>query len=395
MKSPQSLRPSGDRRIARLFMAALRAAGYGIELASEFRSWQGNGNQTEIERLEKLGRKEADCLITHYRSLPESARPCGWFTYHLYHKAPDFIGPAVCQALDIPYFLGEASVAQKQQNGPWSAGFDQSVAAIKQAARIFSLNPVDNQGLLSVTAEEKLCTIPPFLDQVFPQPGDRQGLRQSLGSALRISGDAYWLVAVAMMRQDAKLQSYQQLARTIDCLERKDWHLLIVGDGTAELIVRDYFRFDTDRRVHFLGRRDQAFIQQLMIAADLFVWPAINEAIGMVALEALSCGLPAVCGHSGGINQIIKNDETGVLIDDPESQDAPNRFVLAIEQLLASPETLVEMSEASIQRFHREHTLHSVANKLRSEIDPFVNRLDSPAEPLIKTGRSPTITTAE
>jgi len=62
-------------------------------------------------------------LLAHYRALPRAEQPALWFTYHLYHKAPDHIGPVVARQLGIPYVLAEASYAAKQARGPsaWCA----------------------------------------------------------------------------------------------------------------------------------------------------------------------------------------------------------------------------------------------------------------------------------
>ena len=48
--------------------------------------------------------------------------------------------------------------------------------------------------------------------------------------------------------------------------------------------------------------------------ADLFVWPAINEAFGMALLEAQASALPVVAGASGGVGGIVASGETGLLV---------------------------------------------------------------------------------
>src|SRR5258708_24281091 len=63
-------------------------------------------------------------------------RPELWFTYHLYYKAPDWLGPAVSEALGIPYVIAEASYAPKRAHGPWAFGHEGSAAAIRKAALV-------------------------------------------------------------------------------------------------------------------------------------------------------------------------------------------------------------------------------------------------------------------
>ena len=373
MKSPYSPRPSGDRTIGALLVKALTTAGFDVEIASDFRSWEGRGDPRVQEEIRIRGEKAASDLVNGYKADCPRNRPVAWFSYHLYHKSPDWIGPAVSRELDIPYFCAEASVSPRQKDGPWGAGFTASNEAIRLARKIFNLNPRDLPALSAVDGvRDRIVPLLPFLDAETPDPTSRNVRRQQLASRLRIDSDRYWLLCVAMMRDDAKLASYAQLARVAERMQRKDWMLLIVGDGPAELQVRDYFRLDKDLQIHFLGRRDSEFVLQLMSVSDLLVWPAINEAIGMTALEALAMGLPAVCGRSGGIGQIIHHGHTGLLVDNPDTPDSVDLFAEAIESLLGRPGRLAAMSVESTRRYSQCHQIAAAARTLRDHMLPFI-----------------------
>ena len=373
MKSPRASRPSGDRTIGALLVKALAAAGFDVEIASDFRSWEGRGDSRTQEEIRIRGKQAASDLVSGYRSADPRNRPAAWFSYHLYHKSPDWIGPVVSRALDIPYFCAEASVSARQSDGPWGAGFTASLEAIRLARKVFNLNPRDLPALSAVDdVRDRIVPLLPFLDAETPDPASRNVRRQQMASRLRIDSDRYWLLSVAMMRDDAKLASYAQLARVMERMQRKDWLLLIVGDGAAELQVRDYFRLDKDLQIQFLGRRDSDFVLQLMAVSDLLVWPAINEAIGMTALEALAMGLPAVCGRSGGIGQIVHHGHTGLLVDNPATPDSVDRFAEAIESLLGHPSRLAAMSAESASRFAQCHRISAAARILRDHILPFI-----------------------
>ena len=99
MKPPTHPVPSGDRRMARSFMALLGDLGHEVELASRFRSYDGAGDPLRQARLRQLGGRLVARLLRRWRDGPA---PELWFTYHLYHKAPDWLGPAVCDALRHP-----------------------------------------------------------------------------------------------------------------------------------------------------------------------------------------------------------------------------------------------------------------------------------------------------
>ncbi len=364
LKSPNHPRPSGDRRIAQLFMAALQMAGYEVELASELRAWEGQGDPRRQAEIEALGRETAARLIADYRRRPAADRPRCWFTYHLYHKAPDWLGPAVSAALGIPYVLAEASLARKQRDGPWRRGHGCAMAAVRRARVIFNLNSNDLAGLQPVVRQSAaVVSLKPFLADPDPAPAAepksnlKPQLRHDLAARRRLDPGQHWLLCVAMMRNDSKLESYRILADTSARLERRDWQLLVAGDGPAEQAVMELFDFHPPGRVHFFGRLDAAFLYPLMRASDLLVWPARNEAFGMAALESLACGLPVVAGRSGGIGDIVQHGATGILIDQPDGQS----MATEIETLLATPATLERMSAASVRAFHQSHRLDHAA----------------------------------
>src|SRR5215469_833477 len=106
LKSPDHPVPSGDRRIAQLLLAALRIAGHAPLAAARLRSWDGSGDAFRQARIAALGRQCAERIVRRARAAPETA-PEAWFTYHLYHKAPDWLGPDVATALGIPYIIAE------------------------------------------------------------------------------------------------------------------------------------------------------------------------------------------------------------------------------------------------------------------------------------------------
>ena len=113
LKPPDHPVPSGDRRVAQLFLEALRRAGHEPFVASTLRSFDGNGDPVRQAGLAGLGRRAAERLLRQWRRSPAAA-PQLWFTYHPYYKAPDWLGPAVSRALNIPYLVAEASHAAKQ-----------------------------------------------------------------------------------------------------------------------------------------------------------------------------------------------------------------------------------------------------------------------------------------
>ena len=114
MKPPSAPAPSGDRAVARLLIRALELGGHSVDLASSFRTREPTGDAARQDRLRRIGGRLAARLVRRYRAAQEPDRPAAWLTYHLYYKAPDWLGPAVAEALRIPYLVAEASHAPKR-----------------------------------------------------------------------------------------------------------------------------------------------------------------------------------------------------------------------------------------------------------------------------------------
>src|SRR3546814_17999674 len=75
------------------------------------------------------------------------------------------------------------------------------------------------------------------------------------------------------------------------------------------------FAWALPERVRFLGLVQPEVMPALYAACDVLVWPAVNEAFGMVLLEAQAAGIPVVAGRSPGVANVVAEGVTGHLSD--------------------------------------------------------------------------------
>lgn len=347
LKPPDHPVPSGDRRMARLFLAAWRAGGHQPVVASRLRSFEGCGDVERQVRLSALGAHLAERYVARCRAEPQSA-PQLWFTYHLYHKAPDWLGPRVADALGIPYVVAEASSAAKRACGPWAHGYRAAARAIRRADAVIGLNPADREGVLPLL-RDPACWVPlkPFIDAnaYCPAPAD--------------AGGSPRLIAVAMMREGDKLASYRLLGDGLSRLLDLAWNLEVVGDGPARRAVEQALA-PLAGRVAMAGALDPATVARRLTGADLFVWPAVNEAFGMALLEAQASGVPVVAGAGGGVGEIVVSGQTGLLV----APGDPAAFASAVRALLVDPRRRAAFAAAARARVLAEHDLAGAARRL-------------------------------
>lgn len=366
MKPPGAPRPSGDRTIARLLLRAMAMDGHTAEAVSTLRSHQHDPTDSARQaRIERQAADEAGRLIETLRRDP----PALWFTYHLFHKAPDLIGPPVCRTLGLPYVVAEASFAPKRETGPWADRHGRVRDALELADHVFFLNPGDEACVLPLLKPQATHSrLPPLVCiQEMPGPDRRCEMRRRLANEWQLPPTAVWAVAVGMMRRGDKLASYNRLAQAWTSQPDRGAHLLIVGDGEARTEVRRLFA-NCRAPISFLGMLEPAQLDSVYKIADFFVWPGIHEAIGMATLEAMAAGLPVAVGPWGSVAQEIEPGATGLVAW------TGDELAQALRRLIADPDLRRKLGEAARAHALRRHSLSAAAASMTGVFDAVANR---------------------
>ncbi len=89
-------------------------------------------------------------------------------------------------------------------------------------------------------------------------------------------------------------------------------------------------------------------VVQLLSHARAFVCPSVYEPLGIVNLEAMACGTAVVASAVGGIPEVVRDGETGLLVPyDPQDTAAFEQgLARALNSLVADPRTAAAMGEA-------------------------------------------------
>ncbi|ATF19532.1 Glycosyltransferase [Phaeobacter gallaeciensis] len=354
MKSPRHPVPSGDREMARNLMGLLSGSGAMVTLASELRIYDKSGDAERQAILRAKAAHEIDRICTEIATAPKAERPDLWLTYHNYYKAPDLIGPTVARRLSIPYVQVESTRAKKRLSGPWSEFAQAAHDAADAASVIFYLTQQDHQTLLRDRyCDQHLVHLSPFLpDHRLPEPSDRSGP----------------MLCVGMMREGDKLASYRILADALAQVSQP-WRLDIVGDGPARPEVEQVMsRFGN--KVRFLGELDRDALGMLYRKASIFVWPGVNEAFGMVYLEAQSHGVPVLAQDRPGLRDIVTSWDLSALT--PPADSGPEGYAQALTQVLDDPALCDRQASRVRNRIANRHLAPAAAQRLWSTLSPLL-----------------------
>ena len=171
---------------------------------------------------------------------------------------------------------------------------------------------------------------------------------------------------------DTVIRALPDIARIVPSVEYR-----VVGAGPDEPRLRALaVSSGAANHVHFLGRVDDATLEQEYRDCSLFVLPARRtadgqlEGLGIVYLEAAAWGRPSVAGRTGGESDAIVDGETGVLVDGSDVQAVAG----AISSLLQDPSRLRVLGSAARRRVETTHNWSNAARVVSSTLD----RLSAP-----------------
>lgn len=131
--------------------------------------------------------------------------------------------------------------------------------------------------------------------------------------------------------------------------------LVMVGDGPDRHDAEQEARhLGVDKRVQFLGKIDS--VAPLLAVADLFLLPTNAESFGLSALEALASGTPVIGTNVGGLPEVVRDGETGVLCGVGDTDGMAN----AALDLLTNEEKWQAMSRAATEDARRRFAMDDV-----------------------------------
>ena len=292
-----------------------------------------------------------------------------WLTYHSYYKAPDLLGPAASKKLKIPYvvFQGIYSTKRRRQ---WKAkaGFYLNKRTLCAASHVFVNKKVDLLNLKRLLPENRVTYVAPGI--IPEQFSFEKKARKELRRNWNVEDDPV-IFSAAMFRPDVKTEGLSWVIRACDELYRQgqNFRLVIAGDGKEREKLRRMADAHLSDRVLFLGKISRKDMYRYYSAADLFVFPGIRESLGMVFLEAQSCGLPVVAFNNAGVPEAVQDGKTGILT--PMHALAP--FVDAVKRLMTDKNLRQQMGLAAKSYVREFHDLNKNYQELELALNAIVN----------------------
>lgn len=120
--------------------------------------------------------------------------------------------------------------------------------------------------------------------------------------------------------------------------------------------------------VEFLGWISDKQKEKFFNDIDIFCFPSVKEAFGIVILEAFANGVPVVSTDSEGPSEIIKNERNGIIV----AKNTPEELALGVKSLIAAPKKAREIGIEGYKTVKENYSVEAVTNKLNDVIKQLV-----------------------
>lgn len=192
------------------------------------------------------------------------------------------------------------------------------------------------------TPEERFFYLPPGIDKSCALPEDFQEKREKKRHEILVDPELTLIVLVgANLLTKGADRLLDVFARLPQKLQRK-CRIYLAGSITEKKCRALAEKRRIIDRVIFGGARKD--VPELLLAADLMVHPAREEATGTVLVEALTMGLPVVCSGACGYSSYVR-DSGNIVLPEPYSHE---ELLAALISLLADPSTLKKLRKRTL-----------------------------------------------
>lgn len=209
-------------------------------------------------------------------------------------------------------------------------GYDSTLAdairfGIEKSDRVTAVSyALAEQTRTIVSPDKEIDVIHNFIDDRVYKRVQVNGLRETYD----ISPEEKVIIHVSNFR---KVKRVQDVVKTFSNIaSRLPAKLLLVGDGPEMTKICELVKnLSLDGKVLFLGRQDH--LEELYSMSDLMLLLSEKESFGLVALEAMACGVPCIGTRVGGIPEIIEDGYNGFLCELGNTDEAAEKALILLE----------------------------------------------------------------
>lgn len=142
-----------------------------------------------------------------------------------------------------------------------------------------------------------------------------------------------------------------------------DTRLILLGGGKQEEEIKKLKReLGVQDKITLIDHVPHAEIKKYLSIADVFIRPSLDEGFGIAFIEAMACGIPVIGTNVGGIPDIIKNNENGIIIE-PRNE---KQIINSILNLLNNKDLAEKLSAKGHEYVKKQFNWDNIYKKMKS-----------------------------
>lgn len=272
----------------------------------------------------------------------------------------------LARRLGVPYIVFTYAMEIKT----WQTGRTRKKLqrVLLDAHRVMYINDVTRDHLLALgVVQDKLVKVPPGVDQRFLNSVSAPLVEST---ALHYQLKQPYVLAVGRLIKrkgfDTLIEAFSQLDQT----KFPHHQLVIIGSGPDLGALKDLAKeLLIGRSVRFLTNVPDKHLPALYAGAEIFALtpretPEDMEGFGIVYLETAAVGIPSIATKTGGAQEAVVNNETGIVV----SVDNPQEVRQALTKLLSDKQLRAKLGKAGQERVQKSFTWTVQIQKLLREI---------------------------
>ncbi|WCK55602.1 glycosyltransferase [Aneurinibacillus sp. Ricciae_BoGa-3] len=308
-------------------------------------------------------------LPAFYKEIKSSLSLKNYALVHTHYWLSGLLGQAIQKEYGIPFVHTSHSLGISKEMATGQRDeirFAAERTVLSSAARIVATT-VNEKSLIYEFAQapSEVSVIPIGVASSFKPRFHRPQLRRSLGYNGPI------LVYAGRLEETKGIETLLKAMKIVCAREDVSPNLkLVLAGGQAEdidpetkLPLPEKLRslvMGIEDRVEFVGPKSQEELSVLFNAANLTVVPSYYESFGMVAAEAQACGSPVIASRVGGLQNVVMDGETGLLVEPKNPED----LALAIVALLNNDLLAQRMGKQAVELAKSDYQWPTISKRM-------------------------------
>ena len=170
-----------------------------------------------------------------------------------------------------------------------------------------------------------------------------------------------------VFRKQKRLDVWLDIAKELH-EKHPETFFIVVGDGVLRKEIHDKARaLNMDKYLHFAGLQSET--RPYLRAMDIFMMSSEFEGLPIALLEAMSMGCTPACTAAGGIPELVKDNQNGILVP----VENPMLLVNRLSEYLKQPERLKVLAASARETVITSFSMQKMVSELETIYDEVLN----------------------